>query len=512
MAVEDQVDVLLALGHDGDAAVRATSLVEDEPFRERRWAQLMLALYRCGRQAEALQAYRRARELLADELGLAPGPQLVALEQRVLRHDPLLDRVAGLPEPADDHARARRLLTLGEAQRRTGGPYRRTLLEAGRTGLRVGDASLVLEAALAGGRGTFSELGEVDHERIDLLEAALAVAGSDAERARLLAALAAERAYDADRGRARSTAAEALAHARRADDRAALVEVALQCASSAYGDPERQAERHAAVREAADLVRAADEPGHEFALAIAQAVCAVEVFDGPEVAVAHGRMNALAERLDEPMASWFAALASAWGALLCGEVASAQRLSARAFEISTEIGQRDAWLVHQIQIFHIAWHRGRPADMLAAAMRSASSGATADPRVAWASVLAGRTAAAQEMLQSAYASGFGSSAPTERLTDLCAWAATAAELSHRPAAEHLLDLLAPWSDRIAATGGVVYPCVGHHLGRLALVLGQDRRARGELDGAMDRHRRLQAPFFVRETRKARTGLRSRAVV
>jgi hypothetical protein len=62
-------------------------LVEAEPLRERPRELLMLALYRSGRQADALELYRRTRELYMDELGIEPGPELRRLEQAVLRHD-----------------------------------------------------------------------------------------------------------------------------------------------------------------------------------------------------------------------------------------------------------------------------------------------------------------------------------------------------------------------------------------------------------------------------------------
>ena len=63
------------------------------PTRERLAGQLVLALYRCGRQADALAAYRTTRDLLVDQLGLEPGRELHALEQRVLLQDPGLDLV-----------------------------------------------------------------------------------------------------------------------------------------------------------------------------------------------------------------------------------------------------------------------------------------------------------------------------------------------------------------------------------------------------------------------------------
>ena len=77
------------------------------PLRERVHAQLMLALYRCGRQAEALDAYRRARRALTDELGLEPGDELKRLERAILQHDPALELADSLP-PAPLRTSSRR--------------------------------------------------------------------------------------------------------------------------------------------------------------------------------------------------------------------------------------------------------------------------------------------------------------------------------------------------------------------------------------------------------------------
>src|SRR5215207_10050294 len=65
-------------------------LVVEQPYRERPRAQLMLALYRCGRQIEALELYRQTASLFAEELGIEPGPELRALERAILNHDPAL--------------------------------------------------------------------------------------------------------------------------------------------------------------------------------------------------------------------------------------------------------------------------------------------------------------------------------------------------------------------------------------------------------------------------------------
>ena len=84
------IDAELALGRHVEAAGRLDALVAEHPYRERFWAQLMLALARSGRQAEALRAYQRVRRLLGDDLGLEPGAELRDLEQAILLGEPTL--------------------------------------------------------------------------------------------------------------------------------------------------------------------------------------------------------------------------------------------------------------------------------------------------------------------------------------------------------------------------------------------------------------------------------------
>src|ERR1700761_5328088 len=92
--VEDRLDALLATGRAAEVVGDLEAAVADAPLRERRWGQLMLALYRAGRQGEALSAYQRARSLLADELGVDPGPELRRLEAAIVAQDASLEVVA----------------------------------------------------------------------------------------------------------------------------------------------------------------------------------------------------------------------------------------------------------------------------------------------------------------------------------------------------------------------------------------------------------------------------------
>lgn len=83
-AEENLVDARLALGASADLVADLESAVHSDPFRERRWVQLMLALYRAGRRAEALRAYQRARTVLVESLGIEPGAQLREVERAIL--------------------------------------------------------------------------------------------------------------------------------------------------------------------------------------------------------------------------------------------------------------------------------------------------------------------------------------------------------------------------------------------------------------------------------------------
>ncbi len=100
-ALEERVDADLALGLQGDLVGELESLVARHPLRERLRAQLMLALYRAGRQAEALEVYQATRRALVDELGIEPSPALQRLEKAILLQDPALEAALETTEKAD---------------------------------------------------------------------------------------------------------------------------------------------------------------------------------------------------------------------------------------------------------------------------------------------------------------------------------------------------------------------------------------------------------------------------
>jgi DNA-binding SARP family transcriptional activator len=92
-ALEERIRIDLALGRHHELIGELRALVAEQPLRERAHAFLMLGLYRCGRQADALEAGRRARAVLAEEIGVDPGPELQEMERAILARDPGLDLV-----------------------------------------------------------------------------------------------------------------------------------------------------------------------------------------------------------------------------------------------------------------------------------------------------------------------------------------------------------------------------------------------------------------------------------
>src|SRR5262245_36111828 len=99
--VEQRIDADLEAGRASELVGELEALIEESPFREHLRAQLILALYRSGRQAEALDAYRDARRLLSDELGIEPSARLRELERAILRQDPKLDGSAAFSPAAE---------------------------------------------------------------------------------------------------------------------------------------------------------------------------------------------------------------------------------------------------------------------------------------------------------------------------------------------------------------------------------------------------------------------------
>ena len=158
-ALEQRIEADLALGRHAELAGELEALILQHPLRERLRGQLILALYRSGRQAEALEAYQEARRALVEELGLEPSSAVQELERAILRHDPALDLAMEVPAPersilvaVRDEGNLDALLALAEPLARTR-PPREVILARLTSAEELGAATALLNerrAALAG--------------------------------------------------------------------------------------------------------------------------------------------------------------------------------------------------------------------------------------------------------------------------------------------------------------------------------------------------------------------------
>ena len=125
-ALELLMEAELAAGHHREIVAELDALAAEHPLRERLHAARMLALYRCGRQAEALEAYREAHRILVAEVGVEPGPALRRVHEAILFHDAGLELSSSLPAELDPAAapalvgRAEELAWLRERWRGSG--------------------------------------------------------------------------------------------------------------------------------------------------------------------------------------------------------------------------------------------------------------------------------------------------------------------------------------------------------------------------------------------------------
>ena len=162
--VEDRIDADLALGHHCALIGELEALVAAQPLRERPYQQLMIALYRSGRQADALAVYRKARRALVDELGIEPGQPLRRLERAILRQDPSL-------EPPSREVAATALASAAEAAPSSpAGPIRRRRLLAVAAALAVTLALLVVATTHGSARldARPDSVGVIDGAQADL--------------------------------------------------------------------------------------------------------------------------------------------------------------------------------------------------------------------------------------------------------------------------------------------------------------------------------------------------------
>ncbi|MEV0952762.1 BTAD domain-containing putative transcriptional regulator [Promicromonospora sp. NPDC050249] len=385
VATERRAEVRIALGDAAGVVPGLDAHVAEHPWREEAWRLLALALYRSGRQADALAVLRRARAMLADELGVDPGPRLAELEGQVLRHDVGAD--AATPDDVwrDTTSAYERVVAAGARSRlESTATLLRTLALSGGEGLAAARSQRVaavraaeqlsdpeLTARVIGafdvpGSWTRSDDAGAAAEMVAAAErtlAALPQDAPDAVRARLLATVAMEsRGLPGPRGPEAARQAEDLA--RRAGDPAVLAFALAGRYLTAFGRTGLAGERDAI---GAELVALAARHGLSTFEILGHLVRmqAQSALGRWETAQQHAAAAAaLGRRYERPLVAvftgWFAALRIAASGASADAAEDAYRTAAELLDGSGMPGLAEGLLPLAVLAVRV-WH-GLPAD------------------------------------------------------------------------------------------------------------------------------------------------------
>ncbi len=404
-------------------------------------------------------------------------------------------------EPSD---RIDLLTCLGTAQRQAGIPaFRETLLEAARRGRAVGDTRRLVAAVLANSRGWFTSLGQVDTEKMEMIEAALSShgTGDSPERARLLATLCSELNYGSQLERRLALADEAKTMARRLGDAATLIEVVIRCAAAVQA-PSTLEDCLADITEALAVARDLDDPSVLFRLAHRGYALAVS---SGQFDLAHEYLTitqALAKKLCLPTFVWSVAYVAAAEALLHGDSAKGEELAAAALDSGAASGQPDAFGYYGAQLMTARFQQGRYGEVVPL-IADAADRNPAIPSykaaLAAANLDGGNEVAARDLIDEAAALSFSVPEDFSWFTAIVSYARVAVELRLREHAETLFRMLAPFEDNVPHNGLNPQEPVATHLGGLATVLGRFEEAEGYFAQAAQLNTRGQMRFAEAQT-------------
>lgn len=410
--------------------------------------------------------------------------------------------------PSDDETVGLRdidlAIGLGTAQRQTGeSSFRATLLDAATQAAAYGDTERLVAAALANNRGWFSTVGDVDAEKIDVLELALARLGPDgADRALVLATLCSELTYGSTLERRQSLAAEAVSLAQAADDDAVLVRV-LNLVILPLLVPQFLDQSLAWSAEAMARAERLQDPVLLFFAAHWRSIVALRAMDVDEANRCYERIEALARQIDQPMFHWTCTFDLALQALVAGDTQRAEHLASEAHRIGTECGQPDSTMFFGACLSVVCLQRGTLGDLIPM-IEQMASGVSADTlasSLALAYAESGNLGAARQVLDRMAATGFDLPANAMWLTHMVNFAHAAIATGDAHAAALLFDHLSPFAGQLSHTGSLVEGPVSHALGGLATVLGRLAEADSYFAASAAFSARVGARFFA-----ARTGL------
>jgi tetratricopeptide (TPR) repeat protein len=411
--------------------------------------------------------------------------------------------------PADEALHCDLLLGLGIAQRRSGDPvHRETLVEAAGIAWTLGDRDRLVAAALANHRGAAVATGEVDQEKVNVLERALEAVGpgDSSERARLLALLAMEVAYGAAQIRRPALVDEALATARRVDDPLCLLQVAGLVWTSDL-TPQTVERRLADLEQAVVVAAEFGDLKAGWQANWSRGAACLQRADRVGFERHLDAVEVLADRLGEPFEMWSAKACRSMHSLLVGDVDRAERETQSA--LAAGESEPESMSTYAAQLIDIHRHQGRWAELegiselMAAAAEQDPGMAILRAALARAYCDLGHGDAATEVISGDIANAFAEfPVDTTFMPSMTSLSEICVFLDRPDGATHIYDALSPWHAQISHAYVVAQGPAAFHLGSLATVLGRFDDAEHHLAEAFDISQRLGFPYWAARTQIA----------
>jgi DNA-binding SARP family transcriptional activator len=513
--VEARWEAALAEGSPGDLIPDLEALVAAAPLRERRWDLLLAAYQRAGRRADGLRAFERARHILAVEIGVSPGPELVEAYESLLR-DEVAAPVVGRPDPVtrSDRQRDEALAAIERGDHRAAVA---AFVAAAGLARDAGDLRRFAEAALgAAGDGWRTSL-DATGETVSLLAEAVekVPVGPTALRSRLMARLAVVRSHHVPDAEAEADAARALAIAK-ALGQPALLAGALHALAVIVWDPRRQDEHWAWANELMTL--ATEDPAQPWRRWALPIVARLRVTDGDVAGACRtlDELEAEASACRDPVARFSASIVGVLRASVAGDWPAARAAVAvtRARSNAVDVEPGDTALMEMGYLGIIDLLAGpshvralAPLDWPVPSMALAVKAGHAD-----ALARVGRLGEAAAELT---AIGPDAVAGVERdgywLATLSMLADAVYLAGSRPVADAVHECLRPVAHMTITDPGLCYRgTAAHAAGLAAATCGRHDEARDLLSAGLARHREHGSPWMTQRSQEALTRLAARA--
>lgn len=435
----------------------------------------------------------------------AAGTQALATlapDQALVWFQDALDRLGGRPDADELYREA--LIGLGEAQRGVGDQtYRDTLLTAGRSAAAAGDTPRLVRAAVANNRGAVSRSGNLDKERIGLLESAIAAIGDRAHPQRpLLGAILSVELDTTQESRRCHLADEAVRGARESGDAGVLGRV-LALRFEATWRPSTHRGRLADTEELSAIAACSPDPRLRFLAARLNGLVAWEgglIHRSDEHLATEHR---LAEEIGEPYLRWIAALSRAARLQASSRLAEAQEAADTAMRIGSAAGEPDAPLAYGAQLLHLRRQQGRADELLPTlADIQGTTDYDVTPMVAFIHAESGANDAASAASADLLAQPIRPPASPADVESLCLLAEVVAAIGDTEAARRLYDCLHDCTGLFFVNQVARHGPLDRQLGLLAACHGDLPTAIDHLTTAADAATSTGLPYWAAEAQVA----------